>query len=107
MKEIYIPKREVTQTKIQLASDAIRDENDKRRKINKKKIAEGLEPKLPLIKHTFEHTARRQLFKKYPGPIKSMHTVVLSNKVLCGSLSRLCNTLRKYQIVYPWLETGA
>lgn len=106
--DIYIPKRESTQTKIELASDVIRAENERRKELNKKseKLLKKGKPAtiIPLIKHIWEHTARKQRFKGNPGPIKNMGTMVLSNKLLCGKLSALCRTLRDNDIPYPWLE---
>jgi hypothetical protein len=80
-----VSKRETTQTKIDLARDALGDFS-----------IESKRPHIPIY--------RKLRFKGNHGPIKGMDTVPISNKRLCGELGRLCQMLRERNIPYPWRE---
>jgi len=80
-KKFMIPKRETTQTKIDLARDAIFEKT-------------GWKPHAPIYRKIAQNL----------GPIKGMHTIPISNKRLCGMLSLLCDIMREEGIAYPWRE---
>lgn len=111
MRTEHISKRETTAIKIELASRTIREENDRRRKHNEKREAllkksKAAPEALPLLRPAFFHIARRTA-KRVPLYTKGVHTVVNSNKHLCGRLGALCKVLKAAMLPYPWLEDDA
>lgn len=104
----YVAKREVTVLKIEMASEAIRKENDRRRKHNDKrekllKKGKAAPEALTILSPTFVHTARKTP-KRMPLYTRGVHTIVHSNKRLCGYLGLLCEVLKSAHIKYPWME---
>jgi hypothetical protein len=83
-KEIRIPKRETTQTKIDLARDALR--------------AVGINYHVPIYRNPRIKDGLKA------GPLKGTDTIPISNKMLCGQLGHLCKELRAHNIPYPWRE---
>ena len=73
-----ISKQDTTRIKIELAGAEIRKENKRRKKID-------MEP----ISPSFIGVSTRRM-------------VTQSNKILCGKLSVLCDTMRWNGITYPW-----
>ena len=107
-KEYYMPKREVTLTKIQMASQAIKEENRRRKKHNikaRKDFKKGKEGKiLPIIYPAAVPTARKTPDNMVH--VKGMTSVTHANKRLCGRLSSLCVALKEAGLPYPWAEGG-
>jgi hypothetical protein len=90
---MYITKQESTKIKIELAGEAIKKENDYRRKHNKAPaVVEGIMKELPIIRPSFIRVNQRS----------TVDSVTRSNKYLCGRLSVLCDVMRKHGIPYPW-----
>ena len=102
-KERYMPKREVTLTKIELASQAIKEENKRRKKYNAK-VEKGRKGGLLLsiIKPAAVPTARKTTGNL--RHVKGMDALTHANKRLCGRLSSLCDALRAAGLPYPWKE---
>ena len=107
-KERYMPKREVTLTKIEMASQAIKEENKRRKKHNlktEKDLKKGrMGQFLPIIRPAAVPTAR-----KTTGDLRhvqGMSTLTVSDKRLCGRLASLCDALREAKLPYPWAEEG-
>ena len=105
-RENYIPKKEVTLMKIEMASQAIKEENKRRKKHNAKMLKKdnrsGL---LPII-----HPAAVPTARKTPGDlthVRGMDTITHASKRLCGRLSSLCKALKDNGLPYPWVEGGA
>jgi hypothetical protein len=100
-------KRESTLLKIEMASEAIKKENTRRKKLNKKARKDfekrGKEGRLlRIFSPAAVPTARRT--PKNMGRVMSMYSIVRSNKYLCGELSALCQVLRMAGLPYPWLD---
>ena len=105
-KEYYMPKREVTLIKIQMASQVIKEENKRRKKHNIKARKDFKKGKmaeiLPII-----HLAAVPTARKTPDNmvhVKGMTSVTHANKRLCGRLSSLCDALKEAGLPYPWAE---
>ncbi len=107
-KERYMPKREVTLTKIEMASQVIKVENKRRKKHNlktEKDLKKGrMGQFLPIIRPVAVPTAR-----KTAGDLRrvqGMDTLTHANKRLCGRLASLCDALKDAGLPYPWKEEG-
>lgn len=105
MRDTYdISKQGITATKIELAVQAIAEENKRRKKYNKGLWRSKEAPRLPMIRPSYARIHTRKARDEFGG--KS--GVMASNKYLCGRLSALCDALRMAGIRYPWrIQTGA
>lgn len=124
---IYHSKRETSLLKIEMASESLRAENKRRRKHNEKERKKALKriekevgrkmpslkvkhvsTELPMLAPVFVPVGRKYTASSTnPQNIKSMYTLIHSQKYLCGRLGALCQALREANIPYPWLENSA
>ena len=108
-KEIYMPKREVTLTMIEMASQAVKEENKRRKKHNAKARKEYKRKKYTMELLPILHPAAVPTARKTTGDlrhVKGMDTLTHANRRLCGRLSSLCDALREAGLPYPWAEEG-
>lgn len=99
--------QDITAHKIEMASDAIKAENNRRRKLNKKKshikLPDGrtfVANPMPMLRPSYQEVGTRRAIDKYGYKGK----VIASKKFLVGRLGHLCQVMRDNDIAYPWRD---